>query len=112
MQDIVRTLTTYCRADVICLQETKISGISRGTILSMLGSDFSFWVELPATGESGGILVAWRHVLGPANSTRLDNHSASASSFLPPIYRIGGSLVYIFLREMTIKSVFCKNLEG
>lgn len=32
--------------------------IPRGTLLSMLGSDFSYHVELPSIAASGGILVA------------------------------------------------------
>ena len=54
-----------------------MSGVSHSCILSMLGSDFPHWVELPAVGASGGILVAWRHDLGPATTTRLDNFSLS-----------------------------------
>jgi len=54
-----------------------MSGISRGCILSLLGSDFPHWLELPAIGASGGILVAWRHGLGLDNATRLDTFSVS-----------------------------------
>ena len=76
-QDSMRTLFNTGRIEVVCLQETKMSGISRGCILSMLGSDFTHWVELPAAGASGGILVAWRHDLGPATATRIDSFSLS-----------------------------------
>jgi len=73
----VRTLINSGRIEIVCLQETKMSGVSRGCILSMLGSDFSHWVELPASGASGGILVARRHDLGPATATRIDDFSLS-----------------------------------
>ena len=76
-QDTVRTLITSCQAEIVCLQETKMSGIPRGCILSLLGSDFPYWLELPSAGASGGILVAWRHRLGPASATRVDNFSIS-----------------------------------
>ena len=59
-QDSVRTLVTSARIDIVCLQETKMAGVSRSTLLSMLGSDF-YSVELPSVGASGGVLVAWRH---------------------------------------------------
>ena len=49
--------------------------ISRRTLLSSLGSDFDNSVELPSDGASGGLLVAWRHALGPAIATRVDAHS-------------------------------------
>jgi exonuclease III len=56
----VRTLLEASRADIICVQETKIAAISQRVILSALGSDFSDYIDLPAIGASGGILVAWR----------------------------------------------------
>ena len=71
-----------------------MSDIPRGTMLSMLGSDFSFWVELPAIGASGGILVAWRHGLGPANATRLDNHSVSIQFSSPNLQNWWLTCVY------------------
>jgi len=76
-QDSLHTLVNSCKVDVVCLQETKMTQLSRGSLLSMLGSDVSFWVDLPATGASGGILVAWRHELGMASVTRVDRHSVS-----------------------------------
>ena len=62
---------------MVCIQETKIEKLSRGTILAALGSDFTHFVELPSVGASGGILVAWRNELGPANATRVDSHCIS-----------------------------------
>lgn len=76
-QDGVHTLVTSSRVDVVCIQETKMTEISRGTILSTLGSDFTHFVELPAVGASGGILVAWRNELGPATAARVDSHCIS-----------------------------------
>ena len=73
----VRTLVTSCRVDVVCLQETKMAAVSRGTILSMLGSDFTNWVQLPSVGASGGILIAWRHGLDRAQASRIDQYSVS-----------------------------------
>jgi len=54
-----------------------MSAMPIGAILSMLGSDFTNWIDLPAIGASGGIVVVWRHGLGPANATRIDNYSLS-----------------------------------
>lgn len=76
-QDSVHTLVDSAKVDVVCLQETKMAGISRGIILSMLGADFSHYAELPSAGASGGILIAWKHSLGPAATTRIDNHCLS-----------------------------------
>jgi exonuclease III len=71
-QDAVHTLVNSSRVDVVCLQETKMAAVSRGTLLSMLGSDFSYFIELPSIGASGGILIAWRHGLGQASASRID----------------------------------------
>jgi hypothetical protein len=54
-----------------------MAAISRGTIMSMLGSDFSHFAELPSEGASGGILIAWKHCLGPAADVRVGNHCLS-----------------------------------
>jgi hypothetical protein len=76
-QETVCTLVTSCQADIIYLQETKIAAISRGVLLSMLGSEFTNWVEVPAIGASGGIIIAWQHGLGQALASRIDQYSVS-----------------------------------
>lgn len=73
-QDSIRTLINSSRVDVICIQETKMAAIPRGIILSMLGSDFSHYAELPSIGASGGIFLAWRQSIGPAAAVRVDSH--------------------------------------
>ena len=76
-QDAIRNLISNSRVDIVCLQETKMSVMSVGVILSSMGSDFTNWIDLPAAGASGGIVVAWRQGLGPALATRVDNYSLS-----------------------------------
>ena len=59
-QDAVRVMVDSSKIDVVCLQETKMSTVSRRMVLSMLGSDFdNNFIYLPSDGVSGGILVAW-----------------------------------------------------
>ena len=66
------------KIDVVCLQETKMSTVSRRLVLSMLGSEFdNNFIYLPSDGASGGILVAWRIQLGIVGATRVDAHSLS-----------------------------------
>ena len=44
------------KIDVVCLQETKLSTVSRSLILTMLGSEFdNNFICLPSEGASGGI---------------------------------------------------------
>ena len=57
-QDSVRSIVDSSQSDIVCIQETKITGISRRIILSTLGLEFSYFVAAPSVGASGGILVA------------------------------------------------------
>lgn len=76
-QDVVRNLINSFRANVVCIQETKMPEISVQTVLSSLGSNFVHRLVLPSVGSSGGILVAWTNEIGPASSSRVDLHSVS-----------------------------------
>jgi exonuclease III len=76
-QDVVHTLVKASRADIVCLQETKMVVVPRGALVSMQGSDFSSHVALPAAGASGGIIVAWRQALGTTGQCRVDMFSMS-----------------------------------
>lgn len=76
-QDAVRTLLESSRADIVCIQETKMAAVPRRVLLSALGSEFTEHIELPANGASGGILVAWRRNIGSLGTRRVDNHSVS-----------------------------------
>jgi hypothetical protein len=57
-QDVVRNLINYFRANVVCIQETKMVEISVQTVLSSMGSNFVHRLVLPSVGSSGGVLVA------------------------------------------------------
>lgn len=47
------------KCNVVCLQETKISDMSRSLVLESLGSRFADnFISLPAIGSRGGILIA------------------------------------------------------
>lgn len=74
-QDSLRTIVDASRADILCIQETKISAMSNRVLLSALGSDFSEFSAVPAVGASGGVLVAWRRHIRVSDNPRIDNHS-------------------------------------
>jgi exonuclease III len=76
-QDSVRSLVDSSRADIVCIQETKIAAISQRIILSTLGADFTDFITLPSNGASGGILVAWKRHIGTSGARRIDNYSLS-----------------------------------
>ena len=43
----------------MCLQETKLEAVSRGTIQSLWRSQYVDWLCLDSLGASGGILIMW-----------------------------------------------------
>jgi hypothetical protein len=76
-QNSIRELVWSVRADIVCLQETKMVDVPRSVVLCMLGSDFSEWVSLPSVGASGGILVAWKRHLGSIDHLRVGDYNIS-----------------------------------
>lgn len=78
-RDTVRKMVDSCRPSLICLQETKLSVISERDVLSILGRDFRHFVDLPAQGTLGGILVAWRDGALESAHWRVQRHSVSVN---------------------------------
>jgi exonuclease III len=76
-QDAVRSLVEASRADIVCLQETRMAAISQTVMLSMLGNEFTNQVELLAIGSSGGILVACKRSLGATGQVQVLTYSVS-----------------------------------
>jgi exonuclease III len=60
----IKNLIKSWRADVICLQETKLEVMSRSVVKSLWGCHYVDWAYLGSVGAAGGILVMWdRRVL-------------------------------------------------
>jgi exonuclease III len=55
----VKHLIKSWKADVICLQETKMECMTRSLVMSLWGCHYVDWVFLGSVGASGGILVMW-----------------------------------------------------
>jgi len=55
----IKNLLRQWKADIICLQETKLDLISNRIVKSLWGSQFADWCYLPSSGASGGILLMW-----------------------------------------------------
>ena len=55
----IKNLIRMWRADIICMQETKMELITRGFVRSLWGCHYVDWVYLGSLGASGGILVMW-----------------------------------------------------
>jgi hypothetical protein len=55
----VRNLLRQWKADIICLQETKLDFVSNSLVRSLWGCHFVDWCYLASCGASGGILIMW-----------------------------------------------------
>ena len=55
----VKNLLRQWKADIICLQETKLESISSIMVRSLLGCLHTDWCYVPSNGTSGGILLMW-----------------------------------------------------
>ncbi|XP_022862145.1 uncharacterized protein LOC111382408 [Olea europaea var. sylvestris] len=55
----VRNLLRKWRADLVCLQETKVEDVSRDIVSSLWGGQHVGYQFLGSSGASGGILIVW-----------------------------------------------------
>jgi exonuclease III len=55
----VRNLIRQWKADIICLQETKLAIISNNIVRSFWGCQFVDWCYSTSCGAFGGILLMW-----------------------------------------------------
>jgi exonuclease III len=55
----VRNLIRMWKADIICLQETKMADINRRVIQSLWGNQHVDRISLGSNGATGGILLMW-----------------------------------------------------
>ena len=56
---VIKALIRSQRADLVCLQETKIQDISRGIVHSLGVGRFLGWGAMSARGAAGGVVVFW-----------------------------------------------------
>jgi hypothetical protein len=55
----VKNLLRKWKADIVCLQETKLECISNRIIRSLWGDHYADWCCVPSNGASGGIFLMW-----------------------------------------------------
>lgn len=53
------SLVRKWKADILCLQETKMEVIPKSLLHQIWGSRWVDWVELKTCGTSGGIIIIW-----------------------------------------------------
>jgi exonuclease III len=58
-QEEVKQITSSCKPQLVCLQETKLSLVTPSVVRSILGPQYeNSFVHLPAMGIRGGIIIA------------------------------------------------------
>ena len=55
----IRNLLRTWRADIVCLQETKLEWITKGIVRSIWGCPYVDWLYLGSERVSGGIVLMW-----------------------------------------------------
>jgi hypothetical protein len=55
----VRHLLKLWKADIVCLQETKLELVTKGLVRNIWGIHHVDWLYLGSMGASGGILLMW-----------------------------------------------------
>ena len=56
---IIKTFIRNKKADLLCIQETKIQPMSKGVVRSLGSGRFLDWRALDADGAAGGLLICW-----------------------------------------------------
>ena len=56
---VIKAFIKMQRVDIVCLQETKISEVSKGLIRSLGVGRFLEWAALRDEGASGRIIIFW-----------------------------------------------------
>ncbi|XP_070020674.1 uncharacterized protein [Nicotiana sylvestris] len=74
-RSIVGSLVREWRADIVCLQQTKMEDIPASMLYQIWGNRWVEWAELKASGTRGGIVVMWDRRLWKCN----DSHQGSFS---------------------------------
>jgi exonuclease III len=81
-RDVVRYVILSSQAEIVCIQETKVANMNQPLFLSVFGSAFDKFVDLPAQGTRGGVLIAWKSSICQEIATRVDRFSVSNSLFI------------------------------
>ena len=55
----VSNILRVLKADIVCLQETKLQGMSHNIVHNFWGSSRVDWCCLDSSGALGGILIMW-----------------------------------------------------
>jgi exonuclease III len=74
---VVRDVILFSQTEIVCIQETKVANMSQTLFLSVFGSAFDKFVDLPAQGTRGGVLIAWKSSICQEIATRVDRFSVS-----------------------------------
>ncbi|XP_019263814.1 PREDICTED: uncharacterized protein LOC109241530 [Nicotiana attenuata] len=74
---LVKSLIKKWNTDIVCLSETKLKQCNCSLMRQSGGSRWTDWLELKATGNSGGILLIWDKRRWSCNEKLVGEYSAS-----------------------------------
>lgn len=115
-RDAVREFVTTVRANVVCLQETKLDVIDRYSVMQCLGPSFDSLAYLPTAETRGGVVLAWDSSVVDVDQFQWDTDfitgmvhtKAGASWWLSVVYAPqGDALKTSFLEELNAQREFC-----
>ena len=70
----VREFVTLVKANLVCLQETKLDVIDQFIVMQCVGPSFDGFAYLPAEETRGGILLAWETTVITIDHIQLDSN--------------------------------------
>lgn len=71
----VREFVTSVKANLVCLQETKLDVIDPFIVMQCIGPSVDGFAYLPAHDTRGGILLAWNKTVMEVENIMHDSHS-------------------------------------
>lgn len=78
-RELVRENSVCSKPSVICIQETKISSMSRAILTESLGDRMADYCTLDAVGTRGGVLLAWNREMVQVSEVLIKQFSISAT---------------------------------
>jgi exonuclease III len=113
--DTVCTLLNDARADIICIQETKLHKITVFKAKKFLPSQFTDFLYHPSDGTSAGLLIAWNpkeykmqiidsklHAMTVLAESNRDNTKFTLTNVYAPCDQAERSLFFQEMKEITI----------
>lgn len=74
-RDAVREFVASTKANIVCIQESKLDVVDQYTIMQCIGSAFDGFEYVPSVWTRGGIIVAWNNAFATISNVTRDEHA-------------------------------------